>query len=415
MIVRAGHDKVNIWLIGIVLITYPFSLKLCNASILVLAIHWLVWMIREPGKRHWRSMIWVLIIPYLLSAASLLYSDDWKAGIFVLDKKFPLFILPIVLGTIPKLERKQFEGLMFVGIGSVLAAFIFCLLAAVYRHVAGIPGGFFWRDLTDPLEQYHPGYLSLYINFLIAWLGIFLFEKWSTLGLKLKILTGCAIGCLYIFLILLSSKIQLLNVALIALYLVFRFVSLLKLKWVVLSGVIVILVSGLLIRSKYVWERFAHISTLDYQLDAPVETFNELTIRFALVECSWEVISTNYLFGVGAGDVDHELEKVYYKYDYKFGYLDKQNPHNEYLSQWLATGLIGLLAFLLTIVIPGIKAVKGKEPAYTIFLLLLVVTFLFESVLERQKGIVFFSLFNSLYLFHALTPWRKNATTEHKE
>jgi O-antigen ligase len=414
MIVRTGHDNLNIWLIAIVLITYPFSLKLCNASILVLAVHWLVWMIREPEKFHWRSFIWVLIIPYLLSALSLLYSIDWKTGIFVLDKKFPLFILPIVLGTIPRMERKQFEGLMFVGIGSVLAALIFCLLAAVYRHVADIPGGFFWRELTDPLEQYHPGYLSLYINFLIAWLGIYLFEKWSTSGLKLKMLAGSVIIFLYLFLILLSSKIQLLNVALIALYLVFRFVGLLKLKWVVLSGVIVILASVLFIRSKYVWERFMHISTLDYQLDAPVETFNELTIRFALAECSWEVISANLMLGVGAGDVDHELEKVYYKYDYKFGYLDKQNPHNEYLSQWLATGLIGLLAFLLTIVIPGIKSVKAKEPAYTIFLLLFVVTFLFESVLERQKGIVFFSLFNSLYLFHALPTGRKNTTTELK-
>lgn len=414
MIVRTGHDNVNIWLIAIVLITYPFSLKLCNASILVLAVHWLVWMIREPEKFHWRSFIWVLIIPYLLSALSLLYSIDWKTGIFVLDKKFPLFILPIVLGTIPRMERKQFERLMFVGIGSVLAAFIFCLLAAVYRHVADIPGGFFWRELTDPLEQYHPGYLSLYINFLIAWLGIYLFEKWSTSGLKLKMLAGSAVIFLYLFLILLSSKIQLLNVALIALFLVFRFVSLLKLKWVVLSGVIVILVSVLFIRSKYVWERFMHISTLDYQLDAPVETFNELTIRFALAECSWQVIRANLMLGVGAGDVDHELEKVYYKYDYKFGYLDKQNPHNEYLSQWLATGLIGLLAFLLTIVIPGIKAVKGNEPAYTIFLLLFVVTFLFESVLERQKGIVLFSLFNSLYLFHALPTGRKNTTTQLK-
>jgi O-antigen ligase len=414
MIVRTGHDNLNIWLIAIVLIIYPFSLKLCNASILVLAVHWLVWMIREPEKFHWRSFIWVLIIPYLLSALSLLYSIDWKTGIFVLDKKFPLFILPIVLGTIPRMERKQFEGLMFVGIGSVLAALIFCLLAAVYRHVADIPGGFFWRELTDPLEQYHPGYLSLYINFLIAWLGIYLFEKWSTSGLKLKMLAGSVIIFLYLFLILLSSKIQLLNVALIALYLVFRFVGLLKLKWVVLSGVIVILASVLFIRSKYVWERFMHISTLDYQLDAPVETFNELTIRFALAECSWEVISANLMLGVGAGDVDHELEKVYYKYDYKFGYLDKQNPHNEYLSQWLATGLIGLLAFLLTIVIPGIKSVKAKEPAYTIFLLLFVVTFLFESVLERQKGIVFFSLFNSLYLFHALPTGRKNTTTELK-
>ena len=46
-----------------------------------------------------------------------------------------------------------------------------------------------------------------------------------------------------------------------------------------------------------------------------------------------------------------------------------------------------------------IISLKEKNYDYTIFLLIIILNFTTESVLETQSGIVFFSLFNTLFFF----------------
>ena len=146
-------------------------------------------------------------------------------------------------------------------------------------------------------------------------------------------------------------------------------------------------------------ERFGHISRIEYKLDAPVETFNELTIRFALIECAWMVVKENLVFGVGIGDVRKELDKVYRKVDYKFGYLDNQDPHNQYLQIAIGSGIVGLLIFLISFLVPLYFSILANDKFYIFFSVLFLFSFLFESVLERHNGIILYSFFNSLLLF----------------
>ena len=49
-----------------------------------------------------------------------------------------------------------------------------------------------------------------------------------------------------------------------------------------------------------------------------------------------------------------------------------------------------------------IISLKEKNYDYTIFLLVIILNFTTESVLETQSGIVFFSLFNTLFFFQWL-------------
>jgi O-antigen ligase len=397
------HEQINFLLLQIVIITYPFFVKICNVTIILCFVHWCIWWISKPKAFHFKNgMIWLTMLPYVLCAISLLYTKNVAAGIFVLDKKMSLLIFPLILGTIPKLSKEQVDKLLYTTCITLSAAAFICLMAAYYRYWQHIPGGFFWKDLTLPLQGFHPTYLSLCLNFMIAFLGIKLFSLWKTSSVKTKVASIVAIIFFYFLLALLSSKIQLIIAFIILLFLILQHSKVVNYNIAVPLIFVCIVITGWFLRDSYTFERFKHIKTFHYQLDAPVHTFNEFTIRLAIADCAMYILKDNLFFGIGAGDVNDELDKTYRKFDYKFGYLDQQNPHNEYLSQLLATGLIGLTVFAFTLGFPLRFAFQQKHTLYLTFIILFAVSFSVESFLERQKGIVFYALFNSLFLFHDL-------------
>ncbi|MGC1243233.1 MAG: O-antigen ligase family protein [Chryseosolibacter sp.] len=407
----AWHQRLSYYLLILIFLVYPFALKLCNAAILLFALNWLVWVAREPKKFEWRGwMMWLMIAAYMMTALSLLYSTNLKAALFSLDKKMALLILPLVIGSSPRITNKQFRSLMLVAIGSVALAISICLIAATYRKLMGVPGGFFWKDLTAPLSEFHPTYFSLYINFLAAWLIIYLIENWEKEAFWTTRLAFAVIIFFYSALILLSSKIHLMLAGAIPLIIVICYLNKFQLKFAIPALLLIFSVSALILKGTKAAERFKHINTLSYELDSPVSTFNEFTIRLALAECSWHILKNDPVFGVGAGDVYDELDKIYRKVDYKYGYLDQQNPHNEYLSQWLATGLIGLILMLAILYLMLTTALRKKQYDFLILLILFIITFAVESALERQKGIVLYSLLTSLYVFREKSPVRKYDT-----
>jgi O-antigen ligase len=393
-----SHKAIHYALLVLIIVLYPFSLKLSNAAIIALGIHWLIWFLRIPQRFNWREpMMWLLISSYLLTALSLLYSANLKVAIFALDKKISMLIFPLVIGTAPALSRKHFTGLLFAANAAVSVALLVCVIAAAYRFPSIGATSFFWSDFTDILGEFHPTYLSLYINFLIAWLAIYLFKNRGTEPFVNKCYIVATIIFFYISLVLLSSKIQLILGGIIPFVLAVAYMNKRQLKLFIPAFFAILVVATVTLTRTKAWERFKHINTFEYKLSAPVSTFNEFTIRLALAECSWHIIKDNPVFGVGVGDVYDELEKVYRKVDYKFGYLDQQNPHNEYLSQWLATGILGVVIMVMILSLMLLKAIQKKQYDLLILLMLFIITFAIESMLERQKGIVLYSLFISLY------------------
>jgi O-antigen ligase len=399
---KYNYQWANLFILFAIIVAYPFSIKICNLFIIVLLVHWLTGIRNLHVSPASRKVVVVLLIPFFLTVISGIYSTSVSEWLHVIEKQIPFLVFPLVLGTIPAFAPSQYDLLLKVVCWSALTSILIFLLFAVndYAHQGNMQV-FYWKNLTDRFS-FHPSYFSLFISFSVFYL--ILKDEGNILFVK-KILIIIYAG---IMLMLLSSKIHIVLFVLILSIIFFwqawRTRSVKTIGFVLAA--VFLLTLGLWTNPN-VKERFSHIHKLSYNLNDPADQFNELTIRFALAECSWKIIKHNWLFGVGAGDVSAELDRIYRQYDYQFGYYNQQNPHNQFLSVWLSTGLIGLLGLLFLLGYSLQHAVIQKDYAHLILLILFMISFLFESMLERQKGIVLFTLLNSIFMFHRYSAHKK--------
>ena len=120
--------------------------------------------------------------------------------------------------------------------------------------------------------------------------------------------------------------------------------------------------------------------------------------RIPIWKSSINVIKHNLVLGVGAGDASYELQKEYLSDGYSEMYYNNLNAHDQYLEILLGTGLIGLLIFAWIISYMVYIAINRRNLIFGLFLLIVLIFFLFESILNMIAVVTFFSLFSFLLL-----------------
>jgi O-antigen ligase len=74
------------------------------------------------------------------------------------------------------------------------------------------------------------------------------------------------------------------------------------------------------------------------------------------------------------------------------------NAHNQFLEYMLEYGILGIIMLLATLLFSIFMAIRSKDYFYLGFIALSIYFCLFESIFNNQTGVVFFSLFNALFL-----------------
>ncbi len=77
----------------------------------------------------------------------------------------------------------------------------------------------------------------------------------------------------------------------------------------------------------------------------------------------------------------------------------KLNAHNEFYQVFISLGLIGFIFLILSLILPLFFAIKTNNGIYILFLVIVILNFLPESMLETQAGVMFYAFFNSLLCF----------------
>ena len=139
--------------------------------------------------------------------------------------------------------------------------------------------------------------------------------------------------------------------------------------------------------------RFLELSKVE---KTAVDESSSSNIRFTIYKNSYYLVKDAPFFGYGIGDYQHELNQSY-RNNAPF-LLDKvYNSHNQYLGFLLIGGIVLLLAFLFYFSNKFIVAYQTKNTLLIIVLVFYGIVMLFENILERENGVIFFALFINFF------------------
>jgi len=126
-----------------------------------------------------------------------------------------------------------------------------------------------------------------------------------------------------------------------------------------------------------------------------------VTMRYYFWKAAVFAIKNNFWFGVGTGDVQSQMEKSYVSSLSPLNPEWYKRPHNQFLTVFVALGVVGLVMFLFGLIYPPYRLHRRLSKVYFGFMLVYSVSFLFEDTIETQAGATFFAFFNTFLLTEA--------------
>lgn len=405
----------------IIVISLPFLfthkiLFLINRIAIVFIL--LIWLLM-PGLRTRFKLIrnnYLLagfILMYGIELLGLLYSSNISVALSSLEKKLPLLVLPLIIMTSGILDFKRLDQVIKFFVGSVTIASLICLLYAFHRNnyleVLSDPNWFYFSyyDLVEILDI-QPIYFSVFVSFSFYVIIFLIKNSWVESSWSRRLFYVSWACYLFVFLVLLSGKTSI--IATIFIFMAITFFYFQKRKQLLLgllTLLLIVVTSGMIIsKLPVVKERFQEVlgmnKTSDWVYGDPQRNQPIPDARLVKWQSALDAIRDNWLFGVGSGDVQDELNKQYKAHDFQAGIVEQFNTHNQYLQTWVGTGLIGLTFFVATLIASVAKAIRLKNHFFLVFIALFMICCLTESMLERQFGILFYVIFSSLF-YHRKT------------
>ncbi|PLX10154.1 MAG: hypothetical protein C0594_05275 [Marinilabiliales bacterium] len=404
-----------------VILLYAFALPLYKHLIPYVIAVWIVlWLIQGDYKKHFKHLVnskllFVLFGFFLLHVFSLFYSDNQNEALSDLQVKLPIFLMPLLLITSIDFHAYKFKNVFrSFTIGNFLAAII-CLAYAIYRSLS-YQNGILEFDATVLDNGYsffqsvnyggnyffyvefsvfhHPSYFSMYIGLSIVFLlyEIINFRKFRTGSLQLA--GQIALLTFFLFIVfLLNSRAGIIAVSLVALS------SLISLAIRKLKPIVVIMflaIVGLFIVTVSYSYRFRSISEMNFaREEIQPEKADGSELRLMLWYSTIELIKDHPVYGTGIGD-SHDLQLEYYtETGLKRAAEKRMNAHNQFLDTSLELGIPGFFLLLFLFIGALILALKQRSFLLIQFLILVLISFTFESMLNTQSGVQFFSFFYS--------------------
>ena len=434
-------------------LTIPFQLKFIpfSAGIISLGLLWfiggnLLQKVKQFITNPYAIMLSAIYLFYLIS---IFYSENKSYAFNDLVLKLPLVLLPLFLSTTKKLKTAQYHTILRTFAISTFFAAIVTVIIAYYNYLqTGLLKHFFYHDLTIFM---HSAYYALYALFAIA---IFIYLIHHTKNKNHIVIYAGMSFILVIFLFLLSSRMQLL---IFFFFLTGYIITLASHKRNILLGIgmlalgytfIFILITSLPKTNKRINQTKSNLENINYS-----KTNTEARVK--IWEAAFSVIKENYLLGTGVGDVKDALISKYaelsdknpaqekeisqkiieiqnyekwfshikqkakannisvedqlyidaiyildanksrYTYFIKKGY----NYQGQSLQTFASVGILGCIFLLFSLLFPALKlGWKKQDYLLCVLMLMLFASFITESMLERQAGVILYAFFTSLVI-----------------
>ena len=137
----------------------------------------------------------------------------------------------------------------------------------------------------------------------------------------------------------------------------------------------------------------SNFSDLFETISSGVDSEKNYDDRIYIWRGSFSAIKDNIWLGTGVSNSDSVLKETFNKQGYQIGVEKGFNSHNQFLDIWLETGIVGFLLFFSVFIAVLIFSIRKKSFLLFLFIGIMFINLLFESMLNRFAGVSFFSLF----------------------
>jgi len=126
---------------------------------------------------------------------------------------------------------------------------------------------------------------------------------------------------------------------------------------------------------------------------------HSVTQRIEFLNIGIKIIKENLLWGVGTGDLQLEYDEMYTKTNSVLNAKFRLRAHNQFVTFFIAFGIIGGTYILISLIFPIIKEKAFKNYFALIVVITGLASMVDEDTLESQIGVTFFVLFYSLVIW----------------
>jgi O-antigen ligase len=394
----------------------PFQINFGNAAIILSFIYAIYFSFTTKLKEtKWNYFVFYFpIIFFIIIAISALTSRNINEGIKSIDKNLLLILIPVTLFFIQK-TKGFFKHTLIVFAASSSIATIILLISGVIKLIQGQSiEVIFFHNFTKLYDQ-HPVYFALNLA-----LSVFVLTHFyhKTLVNKQKYSKMIFISHIVLIIGIFLSASKAVIFIFVTLYFLLL-ISYLKQRKTRITVAILFIVAGfMLTKIPVIKTRF--VEGLEFNINSFQPTDNLIQAKLFNYEDKQEIsdLELRYiffkigifhliedkkvLFGYGVGDVQDNLDYYYLTYGLAPNWYEDSNIHNQYLHLLITFGVFVFIFFLGYLMISFYYAIKYRSLLHLFFLLMTCFIFIFEVTLVRNKGIVFFYFFNSLFFLNYL-------------
>ncbi|KOS07096.1 hypothetical protein AM493_14415 [Flavobacterium akiainvivens] len=407
----------KIYTIFVALIASSIVLRMpCTILLICFLVFNLVYVKRLQFSKPAVVLIAVVALPFLLEVLFFWNNSSVSKGLKAAEKTVSMLFLPVfIIGNYRYINLKKilfyFSRTIVILLLLLVVRFVVVYPDYVTKYLNGIDlfeVGYFF---SDTFKSHAPA-----LNMHLAFAGIinfyFTLNSFTEKKNVLSKLTGffflaANIGVVF----LVGTRVALLNM--LAGFAIISLGDFIKsknkarlLKMGLATTVVFTILSALYIKYnpyviyKYKTELFMNmdkVGRLDELEHPEYEAYGGLVTRLSIWKSALNVASENLPFGTGSSDGKPKLMEYYLKTGQYFLHEYHMPVHNQYLDFFMRFGIIGAIAVLAHILLPGFIGFKLKHPVIICFFMLFFISNLTDDFLIRFDGIVFSAVWCSIF------------------
>lgn len=342
----------------------------------------------SQNRRKWWYLLFAMF--YVIHCVSMFYTENLAEGWATLEKRLSFLLLPLMffIFDFSYLDRENVRKVLWAFTLGILAVVCADLLSAAWDVAFRGAGASRFFDVN--LSSEHHTYISMHIcvGIIVCFVELVRMAKGGRVWQKL--LLALALVLFTVATVLLSSRAGLL--CMVAVYFLL-FLWMIFGRKMYRAGLVTAIVAVVAVG--------VAVLAMPNAVTRVSDTVKSLTsseksedVRVTILRSTLPVARDNWLVGVGVGDKIDAYMEQYRKDNNQIPLERKYNSHNQFVDTTTVTGILGLALMLSFFVVPAVLAIRDRrfDVVFALFLFMIFFNALFESVFEKQAGIMFFVL-----------------------